>query len=296
MEAHPDLVRCRAVRRGLFLLGASAVLTIDFFVDGINVLPDAVAGICVLCAAVSMLKCVRMRYEPVMGVATAFLLIGTVATVRQSAPSAILHGFVSGGVMDSDSYSPTRYAVLLENANRMLKDADARTDFYVACAILLLAQLCFILLLLVVRRMLSGVIDRYTGSPIGRESDPRLAGADEEIRGRLKRGVLIATVIGCVVAVFPVVYMFTLPRALGTGMEAFGPLNTVLDIVFGNEMSAELILKPYEIKDEATGRVIAGNSYAVQSVDEDGEIYECSVKPYRNSDKALLAMLVKRAA
>ena len=71
---------------------------------------------------------------------------------------------------------------------------------------------------------------------------------------------------------------------------------TVLDIVFGNEMSAELILKPYEIKDEATGRVIAGNSYAVQSVDEDGEIYECSVKPYRNSDKALLAMLVKRAA
>ena len=35
---------------------------------------------------------------------------------------------------------------------------------------------------------------------------------------------------------------------------------TVLDIVFGNEMSAELILKPYEIKDESTGRVIAGNS------------------------------------
>lgn len=71
---------------------------------------------------------------------------------------------------------------------------------------------------------------------------------------------------------------------------------TVLDIVFGNEMSAELILKPYEIKDEATGRVIAGNSYAVQSVDEDGEVYECSIKPYRNSDKTMLAMLVKRAA
>ena len=71
---------------------------------------------------------------------------------------------------------------------------------------------------------------------------------------------------------------------------------TVLDIVFGNEMSAELILKPYEIKDEATGRVIAGNSYAVQSVDEDGEVYECSIKPYRNSDKSLLNMLVKKTA
>ena len=42
--------------------------------------------------------------------------------------------------------------------------------------------------------------------------------------------------------------------------------------------------------------VAAAVNAAVQTVDEDGEIYECSVKPYRNSDKALLAMLVKRAA
>ena len=68
---------------------------------------------------------------------------------------------------------------------------------------------------------------------------------------------------------------------------------TVLDIVFGNEMKAELVVKPFEIKDESTGRVITGNSYAVQSVDENGEIYECAVKPYRASDKALLNMLVR---
>ncbi len=71
---------------------------------------------------------------------------------------------------------------------------------------------------------------------------------------------------------------------------------TVLDIVFGDAMAAELKLKPYEIKDEATGRVVSGNTYAVQTVDENGEIYECSIKPYRNSDKALLNMLVKKTA
>ncbi len=71
---------------------------------------------------------------------------------------------------------------------------------------------------------------------------------------------------------------------------------TVLDIVFGDAMAAELKLKPYEIKDESTGKVISGNTYAVQTVDEDGEIYECSIKPYRNSDKALLNMLVKKTA
>ena len=68
---------------------------------------------------------------------------------------------------------------------------------------------------------------------------------------------------------------------------------TVLDIVFGNEMQADLITNPYEIKDEATGNVIKGNTYAVRSVDENGEVYECTIKPFRNSDKMLLNMLLK---
>ena len=55
----------------------------------------------------------------------------------------------------------------------------------------------------------------------------------------------------------------------------------VLDIVFGNEMSAELVANPFEIKDEATGKVITGNSYLVRTVDENGEIYEKCVKLYR---------------
>jgi len=66
----------------------------------------------------------------------------------------------------------------------------------------------------------------------------------------------------------------------------------VLDIVFGDSMEAELALKPYEIKDETTGKVIKGNSYAVRSQDGD-EVYECTVKPFRNSDKMLLNMLLK---
>ena len=68
---------------------------------------------------------------------------------------------------------------------------------------------------------------------------------------------------------------------------------TVLDIVFGAEMQAELTLTPYEIKDDSTGRVIKGNTYGVKSVDENGEIYECKIKPYRDSDKTLLNMLLR---
>ena len=68
---------------------------------------------------------------------------------------------------------------------------------------------------------------------------------------------------------------------------------TVLDIVFGNTMAAELVVKPFEIKDDATGKVIAGNTFAVQSYDENGDVYECAIKPFRASDKALLNMLIK---
>ena len=68
---------------------------------------------------------------------------------------------------------------------------------------------------------------------------------------------------------------------------------SVLDIVFGNEMSAELVLKPYEIKDEKTGQVLKGNTYAVRSVDEDGVVYKCPIKPARVSDKTMLNMFLR---
>ncbi len=67
----------------------------------------------------------------------------------------------------------------------------------------------------------------------------------------------------------------------------------VLDIVFHNEMQAQLVIKPYEIKDEATGNVIKGNTFAVVSHDTDGTEYECPIKPFRQSDKTLLNMLLR---
>ena len=67
---------------------------------------------------------------------------------------------------------------------------------------------------------------------------------------------------------------------------------TVLDIVFGNEMKAELVAEPYELKD-ASGNLVSGNSFMVRSIDENGEIYECKIKPFRASDKSLLKMLMR---
>jgi len=67
---------------------------------------------------------------------------------------------------------------------------------------------------------------------------------------------------------------------------------TVLDIVFGDSEVAELVVTPYQMKDEQ-GNVRTGNTFGVRSVDENGEVFECKIKPFRTSDKALLNMLIK---
>ena len=67
---------------------------------------------------------------------------------------------------------------------------------------------------------------------------------------------------------------------------------TVLDIVFGDADRADLIIEPFEIEDEKTKKVIKANRYIVRTVDEDGKVYECTVKPSRTSDRSLLQMLL----
>ncbi len=65
----------------------------------------------------------------------------------------------------------------------------------------------------------------------------------------------------------------------------------VLDIVFNDSNKSELAITPYEMKD-GQGNTIKGNTYAVKSFDEDGKVYECSIKPLRKSDKSLLNMIL----
>ena len=64
----------------------------------------------------------------------------------------------------------------------------------------------------------------------------------------------------------------------------------VLEIVFNGEDKANLKITPFEMKDE-TGNIINGNTYEVESTDENGEVYTCKVKPDKQSDKMLLKML-----
>ena len=64
-----------------------------------------------------------------------------------------------------------------------------------------------------------------------------------------------------------------------------------LDIVFDVNDKAQLFMTDETMTDN-NGNVTKYVSYLVRTVDEDGIPYECSVKPARDSDKALLKMLL----
>ena len=65
-----------------------------------------------------------------------------------------------------------------------------------------------------------------------------------------------------------------------------------LDIVFDVSPKAELFMEERESESDKTGKVTKYMAYWVQTVDENGLIYSCNVRPQRDSDKALLSMLL----
>lgn len=64
-----------------------------------------------------------------------------------------------------------------------------------------------------------------------------------------------------------------------------------LDIVFDVAPLAELVMSEEEMTND-NGKVTKYTTYKVRTIDENGLIYECGVKPTRDSDKALLNMLI----
>lgn len=66
-----------------------------------------------------------------------------------------------------------------------------------------------------------------------------------------------------------------------------------LDIVFEISPKAELIMNE-ETMTDATGKKTKYMSYKCRTIDESGFVYECGIKPSRDSDKALLQMVLNQ--
>lgn len=70
----------------------------------------------------------------------------------------------------------------------------------------------------------------------------------------------------------------------------------LLDLFYTAKGGADLYAIPYARKDEATGRIMRGHSYEVQTTDEDGELLTVRIYPSKASDKSVLEYLFRKAA
>lgn len=68
----------------------------------------------------------------------------------------------------------------------------------------------------------------------------------------------------------------------------------VLDMVFDIKPTAELEMREEVMTNGDTGEVHTYTVYTVSNTDEDGDELICRVKPARDSDKSILAYLLKK--
>ncbi len=68
----------------------------------------------------------------------------------------------------------------------------------------------------------------------------------------------------------------------------------VLDMVFDIKPTAELQMHDESMTDSETGEIRTYTVYEVSNVDEDGDELKCRIKPARDSDKSILAYLLKK--
>ena len=73
-----------------------------------------------------------------------------------------------------------------------------------------------------------------------------------------------------------------------------GAYITVLPLVFGNADALPLYMVPYEMEN-AKGEKVSGYTYMVMSLDEEGLLLKCKVKPSRESDKRIFECLLMKA-
>ncbi len=215
VQLHPGLYHKRNIRRAVLWLSLGVFLMVDFYADGINLLPDVLAAVCFLIAMWTFRKQANSVKPIVVGLAV-FIPVSLLVSVWQS---YILHDLaISGG---------SRFT-FMENAARLTRDPDSLRSFYLMCAALFVAQLILACVLFGMYRILCGVIDRHAGLSATVASDC-VGSAHTDLKKRL----LAVTAYGMACEAFSIIYMVTLPYALNTAMELFGFLDIILHIVYG---------------------------------------------------------------
>ncbi len=223
-----DLFAMRAVKASFACLFAAAVLSIDIYLDGINVLPDGLAAV-FLALSVLFLRRYTTSYRPALAVTVAYGLTS-----------------VAMWVMQWRVFSITDIADILE-----------RSEVYARWQTMLLVQqvvaILFVMAVLLILRTLYGLIQRYTGVRAFRDGDPHAADRTKNIHRHLRNKLITVGVLAVLTAASTLVHWGLVP--LMPELILKGEASAATTILFA---LYNLIKEAYALVDIALGIALVG--------------------------------------
>ena len=245
-----DMWAMRAVRASMVCLITSAVLSLDFYLDNVNILPDVLAAI-LLFMAVWFLRPYVGKTAPLFAASAVFGVVSMIPWILQLRKYFVLNDL--GDVFRSDKvYARWETAMLWQ----------------------ILSALLFVLAMALLLRTLYGMVKRYTGVRIFRESSSYASERSESIHRHIRRK-LVAVMIGTVlVALSTLFHWGIIPYLVELDVTASvgGPAGTVNTVVTLVSMVVQLLVESYWFIDLCVGGVlIAATASAASEISEQME-------------------------
>ncbi len=244
-----DMWAMRAVKFSMGSLIAATILSLDFYVDGVNFVPDVLAA--------------TLLFLSVLFISP---YAGKNLPARLSAIACCIAAAVTGVLQVN------RYFRITDFADVMRLD-DVTAHWYVMLGLQALSSLLFVLTVVLILKNLFRMVKRYTGVRAFREDSSYAAERSESIHKLIRKKLTWVLVCTALVALSTLFHWGVIPQlkegtlyyilGMGSGMQPTNALYTLLTAAY------ELITEAYWFIDLCIGAVLIGTTVSAA-----GEISE----------------------
>ena len=245
-----ELWAMRAVRASMICLIAATVLSLDFYLDNVNVLPDVLA-------AVLLLLAVRF-IRPYVG-----------------RPPLLLAATAAFGVVSAIPWAMQlrKYFVLTDLGDVFrLEETHARWEAVMLWQ--LLASVLFVLTVGLLLRALYAMVKRYTGVRVFREGSTYAAERSQSIHRHIRKKLIAVMVCAGLVALSTLFQWGVIPYLVELDVTSVinGSANTVNTVVTLVSTAVQVLIESYWLMDLCVGgALIAATASAAAEISEQME-------------------------
>ncbi len=239
-----DLFAMRAVKASLVSLGAAAVLSMDFFVEGVSLLPDFLAAGAMILAVILLRRYTNLsKLLPALICAALYAVTSTATWLMQ---------LLYLNIRD------------IKELNNVLDKPILEERLAVVTKVHMLNSLLFFVTFLFILRLLFDLVRRHTGLRALREGSTYAEGRNQAIHARIRRKLIWVGVFAAFSAISALILWGYVPR-----LEA-------IDYPFRPEAGDAFLMMVYDFLRQAYWSVdlIIGGGLVAVTVHAGNEIFE----------------------